>query len=42
MGRNARSEAGEEDRPYHLRDFTNADPDGFGVRYASGLPGPAW
>ncbi len=26
------------DRPYHLRDFTIADPDGFGVRFAGRLP----
>ena len=25
------------DRPYGLRDFTIADPDGFGVRFASVL-----
>jgi catechol 2,3-dioxygenase-like lactoylglutathione lyase family enzyme len=29
------------DRPYQLRDFTIADPDGFGVRFGSRLPGPA-
>src|SRR5262249_9952759 len=28
------------DRPYGLRDFTIADPDGFGVRFGSRLPGP--
>ena len=27
------------DRPYGLRDFTILDPDGFGVRFASRLPG---
>jgi uncharacterized glyoxalase superfamily protein PhnB len=27
------------DRYYGLRDFTIADPDGFGVRFASLLPG---
>jgi catechol 2,3-dioxygenase-like lactoylglutathione lyase family enzyme len=27
------------DRPYGLRDFTIADPDGFGVRFGSRLPG---
>jgi uncharacterized glyoxalase superfamily protein PhnB len=26
------------DRYYGLRDFTIADPDGFGVRFASDLP----
>ena len=26
------------DRPYGLRDFTIADPDGFGIRFASRLP----
>jgi catechol 2,3-dioxygenase-like lactoylglutathione lyase family enzyme len=26
------------DRPYGLRDFTIADPDGFGVRFATRLP----
>jgi catechol 2,3-dioxygenase-like lactoylglutathione lyase family enzyme len=26
------------DRPYGLRDFTVADPDGFGVRFATRLP----
>jgi catechol 2,3-dioxygenase-like lactoylglutathione lyase family enzyme len=29
------------DRDYGLRDFTIADPDGFGVRFATRLPGPA-
>jgi len=27
------------DRPYGLRDFTILDPDGFGLRFASWLPG---
>ena len=27
------------DRYYGLRDFTIADPDGFGIRFASALPG---
>jgi len=26
------------DRYYGLRDFTIADPDGFGIRFASALP----
>ena len=29
------------DRPYGLRDFTIADPDGFGLRFATGLPAGA-
>ena len=29
------------DQPYGLRDFTIADPDGFGVRFATRLHGPA-
>jgi catechol 2,3-dioxygenase-like lactoylglutathione lyase family enzyme len=30
-----------DDRYYGLRDFTIADPDGFGIRFATPLPGKA-
>ena len=40
LGMGARVVAAIADRDYGLRDFTIADPDGFGVRFAMRLPGP--
>jgi catechol 2,3-dioxygenase-like lactoylglutathione lyase family enzyme len=39
MGMGARVVAPIADRYYGLRDFTIADPDGFGIRFASRIPG---
>jgi catechol 2,3-dioxygenase-like lactoylglutathione lyase family enzyme len=40
IGMGARVLAPVADRDYGLRDFTIADPDGFGIRFATRIEGP--